>query len=227
LGDRSHRPHLSQLALGLMTFPDQHSPMSRGTHRLVSLLASGKVHLSPCHCHQLGRSALVANYSSEHRGNVHTLAITEQARPSDVLYFADFRPRVVFSPPDILMTATSWGAPEHWPASPFESFRLYTPDMGLPRTALTSRDACDRHFLGCPRVLAAYPRRAHAPSHTRLCSTRPRRRLSGLVQPCKALGIRLAVLRDAQGTAARSVGKRAWGLPIRFAVHGDGVGNNS
>jgi hypothetical protein len=29
------------------------------------------------------------------------------------------------------MTATSWGAPEHWPASPFESFRPHTPDMGF------------------------------------------------------------------------------------------------
>jgi len=29
------------------------------------------------------------------------------------------------------MTATSWGAPEHWPASPFESFRPHTPDIGF------------------------------------------------------------------------------------------------
>ena len=29
------------------------------------------------------------------------------------------------------MTATSWGAPEHLPASPFESFRPHTPDMGF------------------------------------------------------------------------------------------------
>ena len=47
LRDWSHRPYLSQLALGLMTFPHQHSPMSRGTHRLISLLASGKVRYLP------------------------------------------------------------------------------------------------------------------------------------------------------------------------------------
>lgn len=29
------------------------------------------------------------------------------------------------------MTATSWGAPEHWPTSPFESFRPHTPDIGF------------------------------------------------------------------------------------------------
>jgi hypothetical protein len=28
------------------------------------------------------------------------------------------------------MTATSWGAPDHWPASPFESFHPHTPDVG-------------------------------------------------------------------------------------------------
>ena len=27
------------------------------------------------------------------------------------------------------MTATSWGAPEHWPTTPFESFRAHTPDI--------------------------------------------------------------------------------------------------
>ena len=38
---------------------------------------------------------------------------------------------MVFSRPETPMTATSWGAPEHWPASPFESFRPHTPDMGF------------------------------------------------------------------------------------------------
>ena len=39
--------HPSQLALDLMTFLHQHSPMSRGTRPLISPLASGKVRLSP------------------------------------------------------------------------------------------------------------------------------------------------------------------------------------
>ena len=38
---------------------------------------------------------------------------------------------MAFSRPETPMTATSWGAPEHWPASPFESFRPHTPDIGF------------------------------------------------------------------------------------------------
>ena len=38
---------------------------------------------------------------------------------------------MVFSRPETPMTATSWGAPEHWPASPFDSFRPHTPDIGF------------------------------------------------------------------------------------------------
>ena len=76
-------------------------------------------------------------------------------------------------------------------------------------------DACHRHpLLGVPPIP---PRSARALTHPTMLNAPTTKTIrSRSTMQSKAMGICLAVLRDPQGTAARSVGKRTWELPIRW-----------
>jgi len=124
------------------------------------------------------------------------------------------------------MTATSSGAPEHWPASPFESFRPHTPDMGFreqhsrpvtPGTA-TSWDA--------PSIGRLPPSSARALTHATMLNAPTTK----TIRPCSTMqGLGHTSGRSLRYTRSSSAfcWKAKMGASDSLAVHGDGVGDNS